>query len=127
MEHRTGGDHLGVKQRPPRQQPVEIPAVPVGPLHHGSDAETMRGGVQARRSGLARSAFAGGVQRGLYASALKRSARERPARAAGSTFAPDADRTRVIALARAVWAPLFWLARAARPSCVARWRRRGRP
>jgi hypothetical protein len=75
----------------------------------------------------ARSAFAGGVQRGLYASALKRSAREQPDRATGSAFAPDADRARVIAPARAVWAPLFWQARAEQSSCVARWRRRGRP
>ena len=47
VQHRAGGDHLGVEQRPPRQQPVEIPAVTVGPLHHGSDAEAMGGGVQS--------------------------------------------------------------------------------
>ena len=39
MEHRAGGDHLGIEQRAPRQQAVEEPAVPVGPVHHRRDGE----------------------------------------------------------------------------------------
>ena len=37
MQHRAGGEHLGVKQRAPRQQAMEEPAMPVGPFHHRSD------------------------------------------------------------------------------------------
>ena len=37
MDHRIGDDHLGVEPRPPRQPPVEIPAVAVGPVHHRRD------------------------------------------------------------------------------------------
>mgnify|MGYP000947774910 CR=1 FL=1 len=33
-QHRPGRDHLGIEQRPTRQQPVEEPTMPVGPLHH---------------------------------------------------------------------------------------------
>ena len=32
---RGSGDHLGVKQRARRQQPVQVAAMPVGPVHHG--------------------------------------------------------------------------------------------
>ncbi len=39
-QHRRGRDHFGVEQRAPRQQAVEEPAVPVGPLHHRGDAES---------------------------------------------------------------------------------------
>ena len=34
MNDGAGGDHLGIEQRPPRQQAVKHPAVPVGPIHH---------------------------------------------------------------------------------------------
>ncbi len=39
MDHRPGGDHLGIEQRPARQQTVEQPAMPVGPVHHRGNAE----------------------------------------------------------------------------------------
>jgi len=39
VEHRAGGDHLGVDQRAAREQAMEKPAVPVGPFHHRGDAE----------------------------------------------------------------------------------------
>ena len=39
MQHRAGGEHLGVDQRVPRQQTVEIPAVAVGPFHHRRNAK----------------------------------------------------------------------------------------
>ena len=41
MQHGAGRDHLGIEQRPAREQAMEEPAVPVGPLHHGRDAEAM--------------------------------------------------------------------------------------
>ena len=40
-QHRARGDHLGVDQRTAREQTVEGPAMPVGPLHHRRDAEAM--------------------------------------------------------------------------------------
>src|SRR6202035_2684094 len=39
MQHRAGREHLGIKQRAPRQQAMEEPAMPVGPFHHRSDGE----------------------------------------------------------------------------------------
>ena len=39
MQHRAGGDHLGVEQRTARQQAMEEPAVPVGPFHHRRDCK----------------------------------------------------------------------------------------
>ena len=33
-QHRAGGHHLGIDQRAARQQAMEEPAMPVGPLHH---------------------------------------------------------------------------------------------
>jgi len=42
VDHRVGGHHLGVEQRALRQQPVEEPAMPVGPLHHRRDGEKIR-------------------------------------------------------------------------------------
>ena len=41
MEHRVGRHHLGVEQRAPRQQAMEEPAMPVRPIHHGRDTESM--------------------------------------------------------------------------------------
>jgi hypothetical protein len=41
MEHRPSGDPFGVDPRAPREQPMEEPAMPVGPFHHRCDAETM--------------------------------------------------------------------------------------
>jgi hypothetical protein len=38
MQQSAGGHHLGVEQGMARQQTVEIPAMPVGPVHHGGDA-----------------------------------------------------------------------------------------
>ena len=37
VQHRARREHLGIKQRPPRQQPMEEPAMPVGPFHHRRD------------------------------------------------------------------------------------------
>jgi hypothetical protein len=34
--------HLGVKQRPARQQPMEHPAVTVSPIHHRRDGERIQ-------------------------------------------------------------------------------------
>ena len=39
VQHRAGGQHLGIKQCPPRQEPMQITAMPVGPLHHRRDAK----------------------------------------------------------------------------------------
>ena len=36
----AGRDHLRVKPRPPRQETVEEPAMPIRPVHHRGDAET---------------------------------------------------------------------------------------
>ena len=41
VQHRAGGDHLGVDQRAAREQAMEEPAVPVRPVHHRRDAEPM--------------------------------------------------------------------------------------
>jgi hypothetical protein len=49
MEHRAGGDHLGVEERTAREQAMEEPAMPIGPFHHGGDAEAM---VQVDRAVL---------------------------------------------------------------------------
>jgi hypothetical protein len=35
----ASGQHLGVNQRAPRQQPVKEPTVAIGPLHHRSDTK----------------------------------------------------------------------------------------
>ena len=37
VQHRAGGQHLGIEQRAARQQAMEEPAMPVGPFHHRSD------------------------------------------------------------------------------------------
>jgi hypothetical protein len=42
MHYRAGGQHLGVDERLAREQPVEEPAMPVGPVHHRSDTKTPR-------------------------------------------------------------------------------------
>jgi hypothetical protein len=39
MQHRPCGEHFGVEERTPRQQPVEEPAVTVGPFHHRRHAK----------------------------------------------------------------------------------------
>ena len=36
-QHRAGGEHFGIDQRPAREQAMEEPAMPVGPFHHRSD------------------------------------------------------------------------------------------
>ncbi len=41
-DHGVGRDHLGVEQRVLRQQPVEKPAMPVGPVHHRRDGKAVR-------------------------------------------------------------------------------------
>jgi hypothetical protein len=38
-QHGAGGQHLGIQERPARQQPMEKPAMPVGPFHHRGDGE----------------------------------------------------------------------------------------
>src|SRR6266852_3090829 len=47
-QHRARRDHLGIDQRAAREQAVEEPAVPVGPLHHGGDAEARNVVLQCR-------------------------------------------------------------------------------
>jgi hypothetical protein len=42
-QHGAGGDHLGIEPRAPREQAMEEPAVPVGPLHHRGDRKAMVG------------------------------------------------------------------------------------
>jgi len=39
VDHRPGGDHLGIDQGTARQQAMEEPAMPVGPFHHRGDAK----------------------------------------------------------------------------------------
>jgi hypothetical protein len=39
MDDSAGRDHLAVEQRAARQQAMEEPAMPVGPIHHRSDGE----------------------------------------------------------------------------------------
>ena len=51
MQHRAGGDHLGIEQRVPRQQTVEKPAMPVRPIHHrrhGKAARVVRSSYATR-------------------------------------------------------------------------------
>src|SRR5262249_38572276 len=38
-QHCAGSEHFGINQRPTRQQPMEKPAMPIGPLHHRSDTK----------------------------------------------------------------------------------------
>ena len=45
VQHRAGGDHLGIEQRAAREQPMEEPAVPVGPFHHRRNGETIFHGL----------------------------------------------------------------------------------
>ena len=37
VQHRAGGDHLGIDQRARCEQAMEEPAMPVGPIHHRGD------------------------------------------------------------------------------------------
>ena len=39
MDDRAGRQHLRVKPRPPRHQPMEHAAMPVGPVHHRGDGK----------------------------------------------------------------------------------------
>ena len=39
VQHRAGGEHLRIEQRPARQQAMEEPAVPVSPFHHRRDGK----------------------------------------------------------------------------------------
>src|SRR5438445_11170933 len=41
MQHGAGRDHLGIDERAARHEAMEEPAVPVGPLHHGGDGESV--------------------------------------------------------------------------------------
>jgi hypothetical protein len=41
MDHCVGGDHLGIEQRALRQLTVEDAAMPIRPIHHGSDAKSV--------------------------------------------------------------------------------------
>ena len=40
MQHRAGGEHFGIEERAARQQPMEEPAMPVGPFHHRRDGKS---------------------------------------------------------------------------------------
>ena len=46
MDDRIGDDHLRVKKRMRRQLPMEIPAVPIGPVDHRGDREDLAAGLQ---------------------------------------------------------------------------------
>jgi hypothetical protein len=39
MQHCAGCEHFSVDQGPARQQPMEKPAMPVGPFHHRGDTK----------------------------------------------------------------------------------------
>jgi hypothetical protein len=39
-QHRAGGEHFGVDLRPAREQAMEEPAMPIGPIHHRGDTES---------------------------------------------------------------------------------------
>jgi hypothetical protein len=41
VQHCAGGEHFGVKQRAAREQPMEEPAMAIGPFHHRRDTEPM--------------------------------------------------------------------------------------
>ena len=41
VEHRVGGDHLGIEEGPLGDEPQEIAAVAVGPLHHRRDGKAV--------------------------------------------------------------------------------------
>ena len=40
MQQRAGADHFRVQPRMRRQETVKLPAMPVGPLHHGCNAQS---------------------------------------------------------------------------------------
>ena len=42
VRERRRGDHLGVEPRVPRDQAQEVPAVPVRPVHHRGNTQSMR-------------------------------------------------------------------------------------
>src|SRR5271169_2816196 len=52
-DHGVGGDHLGIKARPPGQDAMEEPAMPVGPIHHRGDREA-KGGVEVHSADFPR-------------------------------------------------------------------------
>src|SRR5262249_27243925 len=41
VQHSAGGQHFGIEESTSRQQAMEKPAMPVGPLHHRSDTESV--------------------------------------------------------------------------------------
>ena len=47
MEDGARRQHLRIKPRPARHEAVEDAAMPVGPVHHGGDGETMDFGAFA--------------------------------------------------------------------------------
>ena len=47
VHERAARDHLGVEPRPARDQAEEVPAMPVCPVHHRSDAQPVRCVVHA--------------------------------------------------------------------------------
>ena len=50
VDHRRGRDHLGIEQGARRQCPVKGAAVPVRPVHHGSDGQAAGSGKAVGRS-----------------------------------------------------------------------------
>jgi hypothetical protein len=40
VQQRAGGHHLRVKPRATRDQPMEVAAMPVSPIHHGRNAQS---------------------------------------------------------------------------------------
>ena len=54
MDHRIGMHHFRIQPRPRGQQPMEKPAVRIGPIHHRSDgqAQLVRGNQGGRHGSL---------------------------------------------------------------------------
>ena len=52
VHDRRTRNHLGIKQRPRRQPPMERPAMPVRPIHHRGDAEFYAFDIASVSNGL---------------------------------------------------------------------------
>ncbi len=50
MDHRARGEHLGVKARAARQNAMEVPAMPVRPVHHRRNGKAVVDRVQGLQS-----------------------------------------------------------------------------
>ena len=50
VHQRGGGDHLRVQPRMRRQQPMEITAMPIRPIHHRCDGQAVHAGTSSVNS-----------------------------------------------------------------------------